>query len=77
MNNFYFEKIDPEYLSEKYFNQYADIEQNCGLAPFPMWLIEECLFSGEYDNFACYIDDDLVGFITSANDYRYKNSIYI
>lgn len=77
MNELSFKKIDPNDFSEKHFKQYVAIEQNCGLAPYSMSFIEECLFSGDYENFACYDNEDLVGFITIADEMRYKNSIYI
>lgn len=63
-------------LSQTQFRQIAEIEENCGLEPYPPGILVDCIEN--LDTFACFEDNRVVGFLTVQSRSRYLDgSLYI
>lgn len=55
-------KLDKHTITEEFFNQLIDLEDNCGLEPFSKEMLRECIYS--LDTYAWLDSDTITGFIT-------------
>lgn len=70
-----FQKVDAS-ISFKNFKEIINIEQNCGLKPYSIEML--CYSITNLDTFACYDNQEIVGFITTTINSRYfVDNLYI
>ena len=69
-------KLTGKSLNKTQFAQMVEIEQNCGLEPYPPEVLLECIIF--LDTFACFQGNRLVGFVTMNPHGRYfGGSLYV
>ena len=70
------EKLSADTLRPDHFQQMVQMEKTCGLDPYSPEMLMECIT--EMDTYACFMGDDLAGFITVHPSTRYLGGgVYI